>query len=193
MNVARFATACFLLLIGVNKVGAGAPAVNYVSADAVYVNVGRLAGLVPGTSIAVVRDGKQIATLEAVHVASHSASCKVVQQTEAPRAGDRVVYERVATAAPEETPIEQEPETQTVRRTTARTSNRVRGYLAFQHMWIEDRLGSGSGSSLQPALSARFVVANLLGTGAGLFVRFRSRMNYRPLTAERDWSHRLTE
>jgi len=193
VNAVRFATACFLLLISVDALGAEAPAINYVSAEAVYVNVGRLAGLVPGSSIAVLRDGKQIATLKAIHVSSHSASCKVIQQSEKLRSGDRVMYERVAAAAPTESSIERKPETRIAPRTISRTSNRVRGYLAFQHMWVKDLTGSNQGSFLQPALSARFVVANLLGTGAGLYVRYRSRMNYRPQSGARNWSHRLTE
>lgn len=189
----RYAIVLIILLVSIDAAAGEAPAINYVSADAVYVNVGRRAGLVTGASIAVLRGGKQIGYLEAVHVSSHSASCRVVEQKSGFKAGDRVMFERVETAAPVEPAMEKRPAQRDRRRRVGSTRNRLRGYLAFQHMWVQDLSGSNRGSSLQPALSARLVVANVLGTEARLNFRHRSRMNYRPQSGERDWSHRLTE
>ena len=175
------------------------PIVNYVSADAVYLNVGKHAGLEIGTRVEVVRDGRTIAVLEVVHVSSNSASCRIVEQTEAPRAGDTAVF--IAAALPETTAAEPgaqppPPRTAAVAAET-RTVNVVSGYIAFENVWQQDLTGSDL-SSLQPAIAARVVVKNVGGTGGEL--RFRDRLRYyhrdRPASALIDtgeWYHRLTE
>jgi hypothetical protein len=48
--------------------------VSYRSADAVYLDAGRAAGLAEGDRLEVVRDGEAIAEIEVVFVAEHSAS-----------------------------------------------------------------------------------------------------------------------
>jgi hypothetical protein len=189
----RILAAALLLVASTDALGGEAPAVNYVSVDAVYVNVGRLAGVTIGARIAVLRDGRQIATLEAVHVSSHSTSCKVVERTEEPKAGDRVTFKPVDVPTPQQPVVERTPATTAPSRSTPRTGNRIRGYLSLQHMWVKDQSGSDQGSSLQPAVAARFVVSDLLGTRARLYVRYRSRMTYRPESGLRTSSHRLTE
>lgn len=193
MNRVRLVAACLLLLASTEAMGGETPAVNYVSVDAVYVNVGRLAGVVIGSRITVLREGRQIATLEAVHVSSHSTSCRIVEQSQEPRAGDRVKFKAVDVPGKSEPVRESSAVKVPPSRPAPRTSNRIRGYLSLQHMWVQDQSGTDRGSSLQPAVAARFVVSDLLGTKARFYVRYRSRMTYRPENGTRTSSHRLTE
>ncbi len=179
---------------------AATPAVNYVSADAVYVNVGRLDGLVRGARLTVVRDGIAVAVLEAVHVSSHSASCRVVESDSPPRVGDAVRYRR--RKLPEPAPRtasrsdrrDRPAGIRRARRDDAPRANRSSGYVAFAHLWDQDMTGSTS-SSIQPSVSGRLVVSHLLGTRWELRVRHRSRLYHRygGSTTPDAWTHRLTE
>jgi hypothetical protein len=173
-----------------------APAVNYVSADAVYLNVGRHAGIEIGSRVEVVRDGRTIAILEVVHVSSNSASCRIVEQTEAPRAGDAAVFTAVAVPA---TPVAATAAAAAVATGTqeSRVDNIVSGYVEVQNVLQSDLTGSDI-SSLQPAIAARILVKNVGGSGGNL--RFRDRIRYyhrsqpdgTPLGGS-EWYHRLTE
>jgi hypothetical protein len=174
--------------------GTGPPQVNYISADAVYLNIGRRAGVSIGAKVDVIRNGRTIAVLEVVYVSSHSASCRVVEHTEAPRTGDAVVF----TPTPVGVPI---PEPAVVRTTpstnTEPTVNVVSGYVEFQTVWQKD-LTETDVSSLQPAIAARIQVKNVGGSGGDL--RIRDRIRYYNRTQSpgaaietSEWYHRLTE
>jgi len=176
------------------------PKVNYVSADAIYLNVGRLAGLIKGSRVRVVRNGKRIAILEVVHVSSHSASCIVVEGSGTPRSGDFVHYDPVKVTRPAKTAIPKRPAALRTRvkhpEKHKNAVNRLSGFMSVENYWDQDLTGS-SLTSIQPAISARIIVSNFLGTGGELKIRHRSRLYYRPgatTDASRSvWSHRLTE
>lgn len=185
-------TVGILLLIAGSALGE-TPAITYISAESVYLNVGHLAGLARGARITVLRGGKPVATLEAMHVSSHSAACRVVEQTAEPKVGDTVTYKRVKVTPPADPRVETSPTQERSRERDSRKKRRIRGYLSLQHMWVKDLSGTDQGTSLQPAVGARFVVSDLMGTGVDFFVRYRSRMTYRPETGARDYSHRLSE
>jgi hypothetical protein len=172
------------------------PAVNYISADAVYLNIGKYAGLKIGARVAVVRSNRTIAVLEVVHVSSHSASCRVVKQTEPPRVGDAVQFD------PQFDPLRSAispSDTTTISAAAAARppANVVSGYVALQTVWQQDLTGSEI-SSLQPAVSARVLVGNVGGTGAVFRFRDRLRYYYRDqppgqTLAKDQWMRRLTE
>jgi hypothetical protein len=170
--------------------------VNYITADAVYVNAGRFAGLAIGATVDVVRGGRKIAVLAVVHISSHSASCRIVEQTESPKVGDKVAF------TPGEAPMAAKygtrPDTAYVALpAVTEKKNVVRGDVSVESMWRQDLTGS-SLSSLQPAVFARVTVGNIGGIGATFRLRQRSRLTLRrewpgsPL-ATREWSNRLTE
>lgn len=69
---------------------APAIAVRYLSADTVYLDAGRAAGLAEGERLEVVREGRVIALVEVVFLAEHSASARLVEASGEVRAGDRV-------------------------------------------------------------------------------------------------------
>ena len=70
--------------------------VRYLSAENVYLDAGRLAGLEVGAAVHVVRDGTQVAELLVEYTADHSASCSIVQQVGAIQVGDRVFFTAAA-------------------------------------------------------------------------------------------------
>jgi hypothetical protein len=176
-----------------------APKVNYVSAEAVYLNVGRHAGLEIGARVEVVRNGRTIAVLEVVHVSSNSSSCRIVEQSEPPRVGDAAVF----SPAPAPTPLGAAPPAAPPPQAAGggardeSTENVVSGYVEFQNVWQRDMTGSDL-TSLQPAVTARVLVKNVGGSGGEL--RFRDRIRYYdrdrpagPLIESGQWYHRLTE
>ncbi|MGD8413210.1 MAG: hypothetical protein PVF33_03200 [Candidatus Latescibacterota bacterium] len=173
------------------------PSVNYVSSDAVYLNVGRRAGLTVGARVEVVRDGRTIAVLKVTHISSHSAACEIVEQTDPPRSGDKAVFvPAAAEAAPRPAAFPDTVGAAPVSR-PAPTENVVSGYVGIQNVWQQDLTGSNL-SSLQPAITARVRVDNVGGSGGEL--RFRDRVRYYlrdqpagPTIAENEWYHRLTE
>ena len=57
-------------------------AVRFRSSDTVYLNAGRLAGLVVGDRFEVLHGAKTVAEIEVVYVADHSASCRIVTESE---------------------------------------------------------------------------------------------------------------
>ena len=75
--------------------------VAYVADDAVYVDQGSDAGLQTGDLGSVQRDGTEIARVEIVSATKRQARARVLRQSEAPRAGDRVVFSVERRATPE--------------------------------------------------------------------------------------------
>ena len=97
-----------VLLLGAFVAPAGAQddascGVRYLSAENVYLDAGRLAGIEVGATLRVVRDGTQVAELLVEYAADHSASCSIVQQVGAIQVGDRVFF--TAAAPPPEVEV----------------------------------------------------------------------------------------
>ena len=65
-------------------------AVRYRSADTVYLNAGRSAGVEVGDRLEVVREGKVIAEVEVIFTAENSASCRIVNERQPIQPADRV-------------------------------------------------------------------------------------------------------
>ena len=65
-------------------------AVRYRSADTVYLNAGRAAGVEVGDRLEVLREGKVIAEVEVIFTAENSASCRIVNERQPIQPADRV-------------------------------------------------------------------------------------------------------
>lgn len=65
--------------------------VSYRSAETVYLDAGRLAGLHEGLRLELRREGEPVATVEVVFLADHSASAKLVEEQAEIRPGDVAV------------------------------------------------------------------------------------------------------
>lgn len=105
-----------LALAGTLATAAGASAaerpvsVSYVSSSAIYLDAGRADGIALGDRLRVVRGGETVAELEVDFVAEHSASCRVLDASREPRAGDRAIRAAAAAAHPAPPPPSNEIE-----------------------------------------------------------------------------------
>jgi hypothetical protein len=171
-----------------------APAVNYISQEHVYLNVGRRAGLAIGARVRVLRDGQLVAVLVVEHVSSHSASCVIVEAHGMPRVGDHATFKAAPAPAPSPAaPVagdEPSPAPSWEVAPKHRPQPRLSGYVALESFLQRDRRGALS--SVQPAVAARVIVSNVWG--GELRLRHRSRLYHRPDAPGADeWTHRLTE
>lgn len=64
--------------------------IRYVSSEHYYIDVGAVQGLQAGMTAEVQRNGRTIGVLEVLHVADHSASCRLVGEATPPEVGDEV-------------------------------------------------------------------------------------------------------
>lgn len=124
--------------------------ITYLTADAAYIDAGRLDGLREGARVAVVRGGASIATLTVSYLASHQASCNIDSTTAPLAVGDLVRFmaaapprdsSAAARAAPAATP-------------RSRSPNALRGRVGVQYFHIQQRDGT-SGRFSQPAADLR--------------------------------------
>ncbi|MFI5006573.1 MAG: hypothetical protein ACHQKZ_04005 [Solirubrobacterales bacterium] len=90
MRALRLSIALALVAAGVHA-QVGEVQVRYRTADAVYLDGGRAAGLAEGTRLNVVASGAVVAEIEVTFVAEHSASCRVISEKGKIAPGQRVV------------------------------------------------------------------------------------------------------
>ncbi len=212
MRIRKICYGLFLLLLNppVQAQNRDLPAVKYISAEGVYVNVGKIHGLNVGDSLVVGRGKRAIALLRITHASSQSAACKILVQKGEIRIGDRVFYRggrrRTArksrqAAIRKSTSRKKSTRTRGKRRKRRRKKNRhmneINGYLALQNYVQFDFLNSRR-TTLQPSVDTRFKVRNLAGSGIAFRLRHRSRMYYRSATSSAEiprteWAHRLYE
>ena len=88
------------LLIAAPLLAQNPLAVRYRSADTIYLNSGRAAGLEVGDRLEVVRGNEVIAEIEVQFTAEHSASCRILKERKAIQADDRVRRVGDTTPAP---------------------------------------------------------------------------------------------
>jgi hypothetical protein len=86
---------CAALATGVSLAEEGSAVFNvrYRSADTVYLEGGRAAGLSVGDRLEIVRDGEVVARIEVAHVSEHSASCKILMEQQPIETGDRALFD----------------------------------------------------------------------------------------------------
>jgi hypothetical protein len=175
--------------------------VRYVSAEHVYLDAGRLAGLEVGAAVRVVRDGTEIAELAVVHVADHSASCRVVTVTEDVVPGDRAFFTSVrpatatidTTAGPARTRALRPPAERT--RRAAPPGPRLSGSVALRMERLDETGDVGLASTVW-TLPFRLRVREL---GRGWELRARGNLRrylrdgYGPAITDREWRNRIYE
>jgi len=170
--------------------------VRYRSAETVYLDAGRAAGIEVGDRLEVLHGGEPVARLEVIYAAQNSASCRVVEGDSGavavgdpvrPAAGGPAGRERAPEAAgppAAEAPGARRPAPAPAYRARSRPANRLGGSLTLDYDRFDD--GSERGADWQRR-SARLNlrVDDLAGTGHDLRVRLRVREDERerPLTA----------
>lgn len=152
----RLVTILVLLLAAAVRAEEPACGVKYLSADHVYLDAGRLAGIETGMTVRVMRDGAQVAELLVEYAADHSASCSIVQASGDIVVGDRVVFEAAAggpgaeVAAPDTLVSRRRPEPQPERRSgrAAVPGPRLTGWAALRWEHAQERGGTDVASDV---------------------------------------------
>ncbi len=154
--------------------------VRYLSADHVYLDAGSAAGLAAGQRVRVVRDGADLAELEVVFAAEHSASCRVVASTGEIRPGDAVVFQpdpallvpAAAASLPDSMRQREEPR----QRAEIMASGGPRFDGSVGMVW--DHAGDGSGRGLESDLVTLPFRALVSDLGGGLQLRARGSLRH---------------
>lgn len=94
--------------------------VRYRSADTVYLNAGRAAGLEVGDRLEILRGGKVVAEVEVIFTAEQSASCRIVSERQSIQPADRA--RRIGEASPAPVPAPPPPAPTPVQEEPARPS-----------------------------------------------------------------------
>jgi hypothetical protein len=174
--------------------------ITYVSVAGVYLDAGRAQGLAVGDT-GVVRHGtEQIARIEILFVADHSASARTIEATGEIQTGDKALVE--FTARPSADTVAVAPLPPSIRESTSApakvkpTGSRVVGRIAVQYLAQASRTPLNYDYT-QPSLVLRLTAENLFNSHYALNVRLRSRRTYQShqFTSGRshDWYNRVYE
>lgn len=155
--------------------------VRYVSADHVYLDAGRLEGLVEGTDVTITREGREIAVLTVEHAADHSSSCRLEAAVGMVMEGDAAEFlpaagtaDAAPTAEPAPTVRKRSRTEQTRAAQATRTGPRLSGSLALQWEHVEDTSGADLDFD-QPGLRYDLRVDRLTG---GFTLRARGSLRH---------------
>ena len=147
--------------------------ITYLTADAAYIDAGRLDGLREGARVTVVRGGASIATLTVSYLASHQASCNIDSTTAPLAVGDLVRF--VAAALPRDsTTTARAPASAAPRRPSVAA---LRGRAGVQYFYIGQRDGA-SGSLSQPAFDLRLAGSPTGSPDVSVVLDVRGRRSY---------------
>lgn len=192
-----------LLLLGLALASSARPdvqilgKVTYVSAEGVYIDVGREAGLTIGDSLQIRRTGAVIATVVVNNVSSQSAAAIVLEQSTRIEAGDEV-YGQVRIAAPSvEVKLDSANNSVPEEATQPRKNARVRGDVAVSTFRHYDQTDAGRSWS-RPGVSTRLTVEDIGSAGLRVELRHRTRLYHRSRPSfdgqdTDDWSHQVYE
>ena len=86
---------CVMLATGVALAESGSATFNvrYRSADTVYLEAGRSAGISVGDRLEIIRDDEVVASIDIVFVSEHSSSCKILMEQQTIEAGDQARFD----------------------------------------------------------------------------------------------------
>ncbi len=180
--------------------------VNYVSAENVYLDAGKMEGLNIGDKLKVQRNGQTVAQIEIVFLADYSASAVVVKQRLPVQPGDIAIPEKMATeqeTTPEVTPEdtsevqpEQPPEPPAPEAKKFRRSP-FSGSFSLQYYYWND-LDNTNLDFAQPTVRLNIRGRQLWGKEYYLRIRGRLRHNQRERrlntnAPESEWRNRIYE
>ena len=179
-------------------------AVQYVSAENVYLDGGQADGLAVGARLLVLGQPGSKAEIEVVYVAAHSASCKVISATGDIQVGDVVQVKEIPkidtaavadTSKPAVTPVA--PVQKPLPPPVKRTQSTVTGSVSLLDYYWNDHTAANldfNQTTARVSLKAR----RLWGKEMTLSVRGRGRFDkrrrdYRSDVVRDDWQNRLWE
>ncbi len=174
----------------------------YISSQKVYLNAGKAAGLESGDTLRVFRGSSYIGAVKVEYVATHSASCQIVDKKTEFRKNDsvRLPVHTVARQKPQKTKKSTQKAVQKKRVTQAENpkkilTTRVRGYISGQYYHFSDGNKKGYTFS-QPALRFRLRIDDFWREGFHFEINYRTRYNHRQRRLsggipKTEWQHRL--
>ncbi len=201
----------FVLLIAVSSIVIGQDKkvqvrISYFSSENVFVDGGKTAGLSVGNRLVVKKGDKNIAVLEVVFVAEHSASCKILKKLEAFAVGSVAeTFVKVAKKEPENL-VKKLPDSLVTRpdykaprrqRERRRKRTRISGSISAQYYGLKDNTTAGLDFG-QPSLRANIRGRQLWGRDYAFRIRTRTRYNsrsrdYNSDVLKSEWRNRLYE
>ncbi len=155
--------------------------INYISGKTIYVAAGKQEGIQVGDTLTVYQNGKPVAKLRVEYVASHSASCRIINAATTLTTGDAVAFIPHPTNQAQTTVSKRaKPRAETPSRSARRSSTRqksargvqIRGGLDVNYFQSHATTGSGFTYS-RPAIRFRLKAQRLPG-GHRFLVSFRS-------------------
>jgi len=153
---------------------AGAAEVVGLTVSSVYLDVGREDGLREGDRVEVLRGDAVVALLEVEYLASHRASCKILEVVSPIEQGDPVRF----TARPVSGTDERPRSPTTRKRTRGQRSwarrNGLRGRVGLRFLSVRDR-AQGGAELTQPAVDLRVEGRRVGGSPMGLSIDVRGR------------------
>ena len=179
--------------------------VKYISAENVYLDAGKAAGLNIGDRLSVQRGGKNIAEIEIVNLAENSASCKIITSSQPVEADDQVILVQSAAQTAQPSLISQPDSAEAGLPVTSteplpkskRRHSPFSGNLAFQYYYWNDQKGTNLDFS-QPTLRFNLRGRKLWGKDYNLRIRARLRYNQRTVELNsnaplEEWRNRIFE
>lgn len=115
--------------------------VSYLAGGTVYIDAGRSEGLGEGDTLSVQRGSQRISTLRVNYLASHQATCIVLNGTELPVIGDRVVFLARNASGPVVPMVAPAPASPAPV-STSRTQRWLRGRAGVRYLSVRDEGGS---------------------------------------------------
>jgi hypothetical protein len=173
----------------------------YLSSSSAYLDKGATDGLAEGAILTVLRQGEEIARLEVVYLAEHSAACRLLEPDVTLTTDDQVRY--VPLPAPETTPPdtvdvkEEEPyRPKRYQRDPTLRRSEFHGRAGLEWKLYDDPECRTDENLIQPGLTLRLDGQQVAGRPIDFHVRLRSQYTQRgrrisddfPRT---DWTHRL--
>lgn len=199
-----------ILSLGYANNREGVYTIKYLTAENVYLNGGKIAGITLGDTLVVRRSNQLIAELIAAYVVEYSASCRILKVYSAMKIGDNVYLKNPRNVVqPKTPPIVSEAEAETkaevlpedklivrTRKSSGNTGAKVSGSISTRLFRLNDQ-SENNMDFLQPTARLNLRIRNIRGKDYNLRIRTRTRYNQRSRGFNRvpqtEWRNRVYE
>ncbi len=180
--------------------------IKYISAQNVYLDAGKTAGLNIGDRFLIKKDGQTIAEIEVIYLSDHSASCSIVSSSGTVKPGDKAILQKEQQVIEKAQPIPviidttqgiQEAKISETPSFSRRKRSPFSGTISLQYYYWKDLKETQLDFS-QPTLRFSLRGKQLWGKDYNLRIRARLRHNQRARSLhsnapEQEWRNRVYE
>lgn len=199
-----------LLSLGYGNNREGVYTIKYLTAENVYLDGGKIAGIQLGDTLVVRRSNQLIAELIAAYVVEYSTSCRVLKKYSEMKIGDNVYLKNPRNVVPPkappivseekvETTAEVIPEDKLIvsaRRASGNTGAKVSGSISTRLFRLDDQ-SENNMDFLQPTVRLNLRIRNIWGKDYNFRIRTRTRYNQRSRgfnqVSQTEWRNRVYE